>query len=337
MYKKEIIIMVIYFIFMSNSCTKLEHSNPLDPEYSGTTNPTNTAPTASFTVNPTSGDINTSFSVDASNSSDTQDAAAQLEVRWDWENDGVWDTNYSTTKTATYQFAAAGAKTIKLEVKDTGGLTSYHTETITVNSGAAQYGSMTGNDGKTYKTIIIGGQEWMAENLKETKYRDGSAIPDVTNNTAWIGLSTGARCAYDNNETTANTYGYLYNWFAVNDSRNIAPAGWHVPTHAEWTTLIDYLGGLAAAGGKLKETGTSHWASPNTGATDESHFTALPAGHRSQVDGLSKNIGLLTYFWSATIQFSTNAYTRRMDAGSTMVPGYAFNKKLGYSIRLVKD
>jgi uncharacterized protein (TIGR02145 family) len=333
MIKKILIINVVCWILVQFSCLKLEHSNPLDPEYHST----NTAPAAVFSVSPTSGDTNTTFSVDASGSSDSEDTSAQLEVRWDWENDGTWDTGYSTSKTASHQYATTGSKTINLQVQDTGGLTAEHTETVTVSAGTVTYGSMTGNDGKTYKTIIIGSQEWMAENLRETQYRDGSAIPDVIDNTTWTGLSTGARCAYDNSETTADTYGYIYNWFAVDDIRYIAPAGWHVPTDAEWTILTDYLGGISVAGGKLKEAGTTHWISPNTGATDDSHFTGLPAGYRDQTDGTYRYLGQITYYWSATLQFSTNAYTRRLDVGSTMCPGYAFNKKLGYSVRLIKD
>lgn len=333
MIKKILIINAVCWMLIQCSCLKLEHSNPLDPEYQSA----NTAPTATFSVSPTSGDTNTTFSVDASGSSDNEDTSAQLEVRWDWENDGTWDTNYTTSKTASHQYASSGSKTIKLQVRDTGGLTAEHTETVTVTAGTVTYGSMTGNDGKTYKTIIIGTQEWMAENLRETQYRNGSTIPNVTDNSIWTGLSTGARCAYDNNETTADTYGYLYNWFAVDDTHNIAPPGWHVPTDAEFTILTDYLGGVTVAGGKLKEAGTAHWISPNTGATDEVHFTGLPAGYRDQTDGTYRYLGQMTYYWSATLQFSTNAYTRRLDVGSTMCPGYTFNKKLGYSVRLIKD
>jgi hypothetical protein len=110
---------------------------------------------------------------------------------------------------------------------------------------------MTGNDGKTYKTVKIGIQWWLAENLKETQYRDGTAIPNVKGASQWADLSTGARCAYNNSEATADTYGYLYNWYAVADVRHIAPAGWHVPTDAEWETLVDYLGDNA--GSKLAD------------------------------------------------------------------------------------
>ena len=146
-----------------------------------------------------------------------------------------------------------------------------------LTAGPLQAGTMTGNDGTTYQTIQIGSQLWMAEYLMETQYANTDAIPEVTDNGTWAGLSTGARCH--------NTYGTMYNWFAVDDARGLAPAGWHVPTMADWTTLATTLGGTSVAGGKMKESGTTHWFSPNTGATNESGFTALPGGWRSESNG----------------------------------------------------
>jgi uncharacterized protein (TIGR02145 family) len=135
-------------------------------------------------------------------------------------------------------------------------------------------------DGNIYNTVTIGTQVWMVENLKTTKYRNGDPIPNVTDEIQWSNLTTGGYCNYDNDISNVTTYGRLYNWYAVNDSRNIAPIGWHVATDAEWTTLTDYLGGENVAGSKLKEFGTAHWQSPNDDATNESGFTALPGGDR---------------------------------------------------------
>lgn len=146
-------------------------------------------------------------------------------------------------------------------------------------------------DGNVYQIVTIGTQVWMAENLKVTHYRNGDVIPNVTDGPTWAGLTTGAYCEYDNNVASVATYGRLYNWYAAVDTRNIAPDGWHVPSDEEWKQLETYLGmsqaeadaiGLRGSdeGGMLKETGTSHWDSPNTGATNESGFTALPGGHR---------------------------------------------------------
>jgi len=120
---------------------------------------------------------------------------------------------------------------------------------------------MTDQDGKSYKTVVIGNQTWMAENLKTIHYRNGDPIPLIVDNNAWSGLDSGAfcNCNNTNNMNFVDTYGILYNWHAVSDSRNIAPTGWHVPTNEEWYQLIDFLGGEDVAGEKIKEKGTLHW------------------------------------------------------------------------------
>lgn len=124
------------------------------------------------------------------------------------------------------------------------------------------YGTMTDQEGNVYKTITIGTQTWMAENLRTTTYNDGTVIPNVTDNDEWADLSTPAYCWYDNDSATyAQTYGALYNWYTV-ATDSLCPTGWHVPTDAEWTILTDTLGGLTIAGGLLKETGTTHWTAP---------------------------------------------------------------------------
>ena len=140
--------------------------------------------------------------------------------------------------------------------------------------------TVTDIDGNVYHTVTIGTQTWMVENLKTTRYRNGEAIPNITDNASWAALITCAYCDYNNIPSNSITYGKLYNWYAVNDSRNIAPMGWHVSTDAEWTTLTTFLGGTSIAGGKLKENGTIHWNSPNVGATNETGFSALPGGYR---------------------------------------------------------
>src|SRR5664280_2706679 len=187
----------------------------------------------------------------------------------------------------------------------------YNGKTTAVFNTGLTYGTMTDQDGNIYKTITIGTQTWMAENLRTTKYRDSTEIPNVTDNTAWDALTTGAYCNY-NNTTSADTiatYGRLYNWYAATDSRNIAPAGWHVPTDAEWTTLTTYLGGESVAGGKMKETGITHWISPNTGATNESGFSALPSGMRNWYDGLYIYLVVSTNFWSTTANMAPYSYS----------------------------
>ncbi|MCK4448089.1 MAG: fibrobacter succinogenes major paralogous domain-containing protein, partial [Candidatus Marinimicrobia bacterium] len=174
----------------------------------------------------------------------------------------------------------------------------------------------------------------MAENLKVTHYRNGDPIPNVTDNTDWSNLTTGAYCNYDNNGSNVTTYGRLYNWHAVSDARQIAPAGWHVPSDEEWQTLVDYLGGSGVAGGKMKETGTTHWNSPNTGATNESGFSALPGGYR-YLDGGYYDMGYYAYFWSSTEGSSGSAWSRHLYYDHSEVGRYFEGKRLGFSVRCV--
>jgi len=199
-------------------------------------------------------------------------------------------------------------------------------------------GTVTDIESNIYNAVIIGNQVWMAENLKVTKYRDGTAIPTGHTNSDWANLSTGAYAIYNNNASNeVDTYGNLYNWYAVDDSRNIAPEGWHVPTVAEWTTLISYLGGGQVAGGKLKETGTTHWNSPNEGATNESGFTALPGGYRNYENGNYSFMGKLGYFWSTTDHVSGRAWSRPLHYMGSHISSNSETKGHGFSIRCVRE
>lgn len=303
------------------------------------TSPKNTAPTASFIVSPSSGNTSTIFQFDASGCSDTEDPISTLQVRWDWDNDDDWETSYSTTKTLAHQYSIEGTKTIKLEVKDSGGLTNSTTRQISVF--AVETGTVDDIDGNTYQTIKIGTQWWMAENFKATHYRNGETIPNVTGNTEWTNLSTGAWCSYGNNDNNVFTFGRLYNWYAVNDSRNIAPAGWHVPTDTEWQTLVDYLDGESAAGGKMKGTGTIQngnglWNDPNTSATNESGFSALPGGSR-ELNGGFGSLGYNAAFWSLTEYGSDYAWLRYLRFNSSDVYRASSSMIEGLSVRCVRD
>jgi uncharacterized protein (TIGR02145 family) len=191
-------------------------------------------------------------------------------------------------------------------------------------------------DGNVYKTVNIGTQVWMAENLKTTKYNDGSAIPLVTDNTAWEALNTPAYCWYDNNETAnKNTCGALYNWYTVNTNK-LCPTGWHVPTREELTTLITYLGGESAAGGKLKEVGITHWKSPNAGATNETGFTALPGGYLHHA-GTFFSIGSDGFWWLATEYDDTHAWNSSMHYNIINMKRQNFLKQNGFSVRCLRD
>jgi len=198
-------------------------------------------------------------------------------------------------------------------------------------------GIMTDQDGNEYKTINIGTQTWMAENLRTTKYRDGSSIPLITEAVEWTSLNTGAYCNYGNtnDSDTIVTYGNLYNWFAVSDSRNLAPVGWHVPNDSDWTTLINYLGGSEIAGNKLKEIGIVHWASPNSKATNETGFTALPGGFRNEY-GNFMEIGYSGYWWSFTDAVD-DGRDRIMFSDHPWVSDWFAPKVNGLSVRCVKD
>lgn len=199
------------------------------------------------------------------------------------------------------------------------------------------YGTMTDQDGNVYKTVTIGTQTWMAENLRTALYNDGTPISNVTDNEEWEHLTTGAYCNYDNtsNTDTIATYGRLYNWYAVNTGK-LAPTGWHVPTDAEWTTLTTYLGGESVAGSKLKETGSTHWIDPNVGATNETGFTALPGGTRT-LNGPFYDIGRFGLWWSA-IEYSTNnAWYRDIFYYYDNVYRDFSYKKIGFSVRCVRD
>jgi len=197
-------------------------------------------------------------------------------------------------------------------------------------------------DGNVYSTVTIGTQVWTAENLKVTHYRNEDAITnETTDDAAWKALSTEAYCAYNNDASNeSDTYGYLYNWYAVSDVRNIAPVGWHVPTDAEWTILTNYLGGESVAADKMKETGTNRWETslnPAVIHTNESGFTALPGGDRYDGTGEFRKLGLGAYFWSSTSSGAINAWFRSLSYTTSSVNRnyrYYFS---GFSVRLVKD
>lgn len=265
-------------------------------------------------------------------------------------------TSYGNTVTAV-QSPLTG-NTVTNVAATISGLTvgaTYHFRVRASNSLGIVYGndmsfifnSIADIDGNVYKVVIIGNQIWMADNLKTIRYNDGTAIPNVTDHASWIGITAGAYCDYNNNSSNSMTYGRLYNWYAVdnnlstrgasNGGKNVCPTGWHVPSHAEWSTLTDYLGGFDIAGGKLKEVGTIHWISPNTGATDESGFTALPAGaHGTEVNFAF--MGIYAYWWSTDQTSVSNAWSPSLAYNNaTGVHPNDIKKTDGVSIRCIKD
>jgi uncharacterized protein (TIGR02145 family) len=200
-------------------------------------------------------------------------------------------------------------------------------------------------DGNIYNTTPIGTQCWMRENLRTTKYRDGTVIPMDSSGgeygnkigETWSNRTLGARTINRNNFNNLMTFGYLYNWYSVNDNKGLCPIGWSVPSDEDWTKLTNFLG--SEAGGKLKTQGTTHWRHPNLGATDEVNFSALPGGIRG-TDGEYYNIGFAGDWWSSTSIDSNRAWSRWLYSNSTELSrdsqcaGY---KKTGLSVRCIKN
>jgi uncharacterized protein (TIGR02145 family) len=195
---------------------------------------------------------------------------------------------------------------------------------------------LTDIDGNTYKTVQIGTQLWMAENLKTVTYNDGTKIPLVTG-TKWNTMTTDGYCWYKNDyKNFGKIYGPLYNWYAVGTGK-LCPTGWHVPTDSDWTTLGEYLGGEKTAGGKLKETGTVHWRSPNTGGTDDQGFNALPGGGR-WVIGHFDLIYRRGYWWSSSgTDNDSEALTCILGYDESTFKITGTLKGSGFSVRCIKD
>ena len=230
--------------------------------------------------------------------------------------------------------------------------TNYYVRAYAINSVGTSYGSainfttsfvvVAGSvndiDGNSYAAVSIGIQVWMAENLRVTKFNDGSAIPNITDNDSWSNALTPGYCWYNNDEATyRNPYGALYNWYAANTGK-LCPTGWHLPSDAEWTILTNFLGDLSLDGGKLKETGTAHWNTPNTGATNEIGFTHLPGGYRTFNSGAAfYSLGIGGSMWSSTSNNTTQAWERAVQNFSAAILVISAEKAYGVSVRCVKN
>jgi uncharacterized protein (TIGR02145 family) len=265
-----------------------------------------------------------------------------------------WSTGQTPTITDNKTTDGVGAGSFTSNLSGLSANTTYYLRAYATNASGTGYGStmsfvtqqgnytVTDVDGNVYHTIVIGTQVWMVENLKTTKYRDGTSIHNVTDNTAWISFNTDAYCDYNNDASYSDIYGRLYNEYAVfSNIHNICPIGWHVPSDAEWTTLTSFLGGESVAGGKLKEAGTTHWISPNTDATNESGFTALPGSYRDGMYGNTYGIGEEGRWWTSTPYLNgTNEIWYRILSNNY---GYVFRghtnmaQPSGLSVRCIRD
>lgn len=242
--------------------------------------------------------------------------------------------------------------------------TMYYIRAYAVNSSGISYGNqetfktlngvvsssgggVTDSEGNTYSTIVLGnGQEWMSENLKTSKFSNGDAIPQVLDSLQWLSLSSIAWTFPNRSESYENPYGKLYNWYVVADSRKVCPVGWHLPGDSEWNELVHYVDSLSSstamgvqsgtAGGKLKKTGTEEWVYPNTGASDEIGFLALPSGIR-QSDARYSGFGETASFWTSTEADALNAYIHKLFYDNSSVVRTYLDKRNGASIRCIKD
>lgn len=214
-----------------------------------------------------------------------------------------------------------------------------HLTGVNFNTGLV-YGTVSDTDGKTYRTIPIGSQVWMAENLKTTRFNDGTTIPEVSGFGEWSDLTTPAYSwCYNNPSAYGNIYGAYYNWFAVSTGK-LCPAGWHVPSDNEWQILVANLGGERVAGSKLKEAGKNNWIPSNKDATNQSGFTAIPAGIRGATDGSYSGQGYYGGWWSATESSQSafgSAWCRYVHGDTTLAVRNEIFKKDGFSVRCIKD
>jgi uncharacterized protein (TIGR02145 family) len=283
----------------------------------------------------------------------------------------VWSTSPSPTITlSTKTTDGIGTGTFTSSITNLTSKTTYYVRAYATNSAGTGYGNeitfttkadstsvmgipcsgtptVKDIDGNIYNTVQIGSQCWTKENLKVTKYIDGSVIPldtsgginGVGTGQTWSGRTSGARTLYGNNQNNLTTYGYLYNWYTVADIKGLCPNGWHVPSDGEWSTLTAYLGGERVAGGKMKSVGTTYWISPNTGATNESGFSALPGGYRDN-SGRFLSIYFYALIWSATEENVYNyAWGRHLNnVSSDAYKSYGFTtKQFGASVRCLRD
>jgi uncharacterized protein (TIGR02145 family) len=280
---------------------------------------------------------NITYSTATSGGNVTSDGGASVTARG-----ACWSTSQNPTVADNHTDDGIGTGSFTSSLTGLSSNTTYYVRAYATNSSGTAYGSqvnfttdpatITDADGNVYNVIRIGTQLWIKENLKTTKFNDNSTIPSVTLNSAWASLITPGRTWYANNGYYGDIYGGLYNWYAVNTGI-LCPIGWHVPSSDEEATLINYLGGGSIAGGKLKETGTTHWTGPNTGATNETGFTALPGGYRSN-DGTFVNIEGHGYWWSSNYPVG---YGWAMHYNSSSVVSDVFGSTYGLSIRCLRD
>jgi uncharacterized protein (TIGR02145 family) len=257
-----------------------------------------------------------------------------------------WSTGLTPTLSDNKTTDGTGAGEYISTITNLNPTTTYYVRAYATTPNGTGYGStmsfktspptVTDIDGNIYSTVAIGTQVWMVENLKTTRYNDGTSIPYVTDEDAWIDLTTAAYCWPNNDISNLSPYGAMYNWYAVNSGK-LAPTGWHVATDADWNTLITFAGGDSIAGGKLKAAGITYWESPNTGGTDDYGFTLLPAGYRSVANGTWVNFSYWAVLWSATEEQPGFAGRCRIVNTAAFFDLKSTDERFGFSVRCIKN
>ena len=323
------ILLVIFSVFLSISCEK-------------EINPGGEPPVAAFSANKTS--------LIEGESVQFTDQSTNEPTGWQWD---FGDGSTSTSQNPSHTYTTAGTYEVSLTVTNTTGSDS-ETKSgyITVITNGGETGTVTDIEGNVYKTITIGTQEWMAENLKTTKYNDGTSIPLVTGVTEWSNLTTPGYCWYDNDETTyKDTYGALYNWYTVNTDK-LCPSGWHVPTDTEWTELENYLiaNGYnydgTTTGNKIGKSlaATSGWNSSSgvgdvgndQSSNNATGFSAFPGGRRYYYGNFG-NVGNNGLWWSSSEGSTSDAYYRNLSYYGYSLGRDNVNKQRGFSVRCLRD
>jgi len=319
---------------------------------------TNEPPVAVITIEPEEGFQNiTSFYADGSLSWDEEDGLELHEFMWDKDGDGNYDGDFADEPFFTRTYTEPGIYIIKLKVRDSGGLTGETEDLLVVTSmeePCPGIPAVSDIDDNIYNTVLIGDQCWMKENLKTSKYSDGTPIPNVTDGAGWANLTTGAYVWYENEISWKEDYGALYNWFAVNDPHGLCPVDWHVPTDEEWTVLTYYIGGTVTPNGnKLKscrqvnsqlggDCNTSEhprWIESSWSyGTDDYGFSALPGGLREPMFGQPfGGIGSAGYWWTSTEYTTYSAYYRSLSSGGGFNNTDTRGGKWGQSVRCIKN
>ncbi len=268
-----------------------------------------------------------------------------------WSNAALWSNNHIPTSNDSVYLSY----NITIDVNANCKALNTNGKLVTVNPGIVLniLSNPADIDGNIYNTIAICKLVCMSENLTVSRYRNGDSIPEVTDSVQWINLQTGGWCWYNNDSAAyAATYGKLYNWFAIHDPRGLSPAGWHIPSGAEWKKIIKCISPAAdtsftivgrnlPGGGAMKEIGLTHWLSPNTDATNTSGFSGLPGGYRSGADnsiGISNYIGKYGYFWSATnVSGNNSAWYISLSYNDNLISMAYTDTGHGFSVRCIRD